>query len=52
MTNGDAIKAILKPREYEIKIYDDWVEIEIQKHGINFSCLIDWWNEVVGGEKR
>lgn len=44
MTNGEKIKAVLKPREYEIKTYGDWVEIEIQKLGINFSCMLDWWN--------
>jgi hypothetical protein len=44
MTNGEKIKAVLKPREYEIKTYGDWVEIEIQKLGINFSCMLDFWN--------
>lgn len=44
MTNGEKIKAILKPRTDEIRIYGDWVEIEIQRLGINFSCGLDWWN--------
>lgn len=46
MTNGEKIKAILKPREYEIKIYGDWVEIEIQRLDVYFNCTIDWWNKV------
>lgn len=45
MTNGEKIKAILKPRTDQIRIYDDWVEIEIQSLGINFSCELKWWNE-------
>jgi hypothetical protein len=44
MTNGKKIIAILKPRKDQIRIYDNWVEIEIQKLGINFSCELDWWN--------
>ena len=44
MTNGEKIKAILKPRTDQIKIYSDWLEIEIQSLGINFSCGLDWWN--------
>ena len=44
MTNGEKIKAILKPRTDQIKIYDNWLEIEIQSLGINFSCGLDWWN--------
>lgn len=44
MTNGEKIIAILKPRKDQIRIYDNWVEIEIQKLGINFSCELDWWN--------
>ena len=45
MTNGEKIKAILKPRTDQIKIYSDWLEIEIQSLGINFSCELKWWNE-------
>lgn len=45
MTNGKKIKALLKPRTDQIKIYGHWVEIEIQSLGINFSCSIDWWNK-------
>ena len=44
MTNGEKIIAILKPRKDQIRIYSNWVEIEIQKLGINFSCDLDWWN--------
>ena len=44
MTNGEKIIAILKPRKDQIRIYNNWVEIEIQKLGINFSCELDWWN--------
>ena len=44
MTNGEKIIAILKPRKDQIRIYDNWVEIEIQKLGINFSCELNWWN--------
>lgn len=44
MTNGEKIIAILKPRKDQIRIYSNWVEIEIQKLGINFSCELDWWN--------
>ena len=44
MTNGDAIKAILKPRTNQIRIYGNWVEIEIQSLAINFNCELDWWN--------
>lgn len=43
MTNGDAIKAILKPRTDQIRIYGDWVEIEIQSLAIYFSCELGWW---------
>ena len=43
MTNGDKIIEILKPKDYQIKIYTDWIEIEIQPLGINFSCDIKWW---------
>ncbi len=45
MTNGEKIKAILKPRTDQIRIYSDWLEIEIQSLGINFSCELKWWNE-------
>lgn len=44
MTNAEKIIAILKPRKDQIRIHDNWVEIEIQKLGINFSCELDWWN--------
>lgn len=44
MINGEKIIAILKPRKDQIRIYGNWVEIEIQKLGINFSCELDWWN--------
>lgn len=44
MTNGDVIKDLFNPRDDQIKIYDDWVEIEIQRQGINFSCELRWWN--------
>ena len=44
MTNGEKIKAILKPRTNQIRVYGDWVEIEIQSLAINFSCGLDWWN--------
>ena len=44
MTNGEKIKAILKPRTDQIRIYSDWVEIEIQSLSINFSCELSWWN--------
>lgn len=44
MTNGEKIKVILKPRTDQIRIYDNWAEIEIQSLGINFSCEISWWN--------
>jgi hypothetical protein len=44
MTNGERLKVVLKPRLDEIKIYGDWVEIEIQRLGINFSCTLEWWN--------
>ena len=44
MTNGERIKIILNPREDQIKIYGDWVEVEIQSSGINFSCSLEWWN--------
>ena len=43
-TNGEIIQAILKPRTDEVKIRSDYVEIEIQKEGINFECSLDWWN--------
>ena len=45
MTNGEKIKAILKPRTDQIKIYSDWLEIEIQSLGINFSCELKWWDK-------
>ena len=44
MTNGEKIQTILKPRTDQIKICGDWVEIEIQSLGINFSCELSWWN--------
>lgn len=44
MTNGEKLKAVLNPRANQIRILGDWVEIEIQKLGINFSCGLDWWN--------
>lgn len=44
MINGEKIIAILKPRKDQIRIYGNWIEIEIQKSGINFSCGLDWWN--------
>lgn len=44
MTNGEKIKAILKPRKDQIRIYGNWIEIEIQRLDINFSCGLDWWN--------
>lgn len=45
MTNGDVIKKLLNPRDDQIKVYgNDWIEIEIQRHGINFSCSSKWWN--------
>lgn len=44
MTNGEKIIVILKPRKDQIRIYDNWIEIEIQKFGINFSCELNWWN--------
>ena len=44
VTNGAVIKAILNPREDQIKITGDWVEIEMQREGINFSCSIEYWN--------
>ena len=44
MINGEKIKVLLKPREDQIKIYGEWVEIEIQSLAINFSCSLDWWN--------
>ena len=43
-TNGDWVKALLNPREDQIRICGDWVEIEIQSKGINFSCELGWWN--------
>jgi hypothetical protein len=43
MNNGDVIKQALHPRDDQIKIYGDWVEIEIQREGINFSCPLSWW---------
>lgn len=43
-TNGDWVKSLLNPREDQIKIYGDYVEIEIQNKGINFSCELEWWN--------
>lgn len=44
MTNGEKIIAVLNPRANQIRILGNWVEIEIQKSGINFSCGLDWWN--------
>lgn len=44
MTNGEKIKTILKPRTDQIRIYSDWVEIEIQHLSINFNCELSWWN--------
>lgn len=44
MTNADVIKDLLNPRDDQIKTYSDWVEIEIQRQGINFSCTLEWWN--------
>ena len=44
MTNGEKIKDILKPRADQVRIYGNWVEIEIQSMGINFSCELNWWN--------
>ena len=43
-TNGDVIKDLFDPRDDQIKTYGDWVEIEIQRQGINFSCTLEWWN--------
>lgn len=43
MTNGEKIKALLKPKEYQIRINENYVEIEIQRFGINFDCDLDWW---------
>lgn len=53
MTNGDKITEILKPKDYQIRIYSDWLEIEIQRLGINFSCDLKWWNlpYTKGGEE-
>ena len=47
-TNGDWVKSLLNPREDQIKIYGDSVEIEIQSKGINFSCELEWWNAPCG----
>lgn len=44
LTNGDVIKALLNPRNDQIKVYGEWVEVEIQKQGFNFSCTLGWWN--------
>ncbi len=44
MTNGEKIVAVLKPRNDQIKIHDNQVEIEIQQFGINFYCELTWWN--------
>lgn len=44
MTNADVIKDLFNPRDDQIKTYSDWVEIEIQRQGINFSCTLEWWN--------
>jgi len=44
MTNGEKIKAILKPRTNQIRIFGEWIEIEIQSLSINFSCELSWWN--------
>lgn len=43
-TNGDMIKDLLNPRDDQIKVYGNWVEIEIQKQAINFNCELKWWN--------
>ena len=52
MTNGEKIKDILKPRADQIKIYGEWVEIEIQSEGINFSCALNWWNATYKAESE
>jgi len=45
MTNGDVIKDLFNPRDDQIKVLSgEWVEIEIQRKGINFSCDLKWWN--------
>lgn len=44
MTNGDVIKNLFDPRDDQIKVYGEYVEIEIQRQGINFSCALTWWN--------
>jgi hypothetical protein len=44
MTNGEKIIAVLNPRANQIRILGNWVEIEIQKLDINFSCGLEWWN--------
>lgn len=53
-TKGDLIKALLNPRDNQIKISPDslWVEIEIQKTGINFSCLKEWWDSPFKGNEK
>lgn len=43
-TNGDWVKSLLHPREDQIRISGNYVEIEIQRTGINFSCDLEWWN--------
>lgn len=48
VTNGDWVKSLLNPREDQIKIYGDSVEIEIQRTGINFSCDLEWWDAPCG----
>ena len=44
MTNGDVIKDLFNPRDDQIKVYGEFVEIEIQRQGINFTCELKWWN--------
>ena len=44
ISNGKRIMALLNPREDQVKIGQDYVEIEIQHLGINFSCSTIWWN--------
>jgi len=44
VTNGDMCIAILKPRKNQIRYEGDWIEIEMQREGINFSAYKDWWN--------
>ena len=44
VSNAEKIMALLNPREDQVKIGRDYVEIEIQHLGINFSCSTIWWN--------